>query len=366
MKKGKNTGKDKEKGKAVVIPTEEDNLVIHQEQNKTKKFIDRHLYHLLSGIFLAGFIIFGSMFLYESVLQPYFSRKAIEKTKELYLPEAITATPTPVTDMAEEDTPVYAKDITRDEQGRLLQFSDLLRVNPDVKGWISIPDSNIDYVVMQTEDKDQEYYLHHNMFRQDDKAGCLFLDQNASVEYNSQNLTIHGHNMTSTNNMFHYLMKFKDLDYYKERPVFTFDTLFQKGQWKIFSVFFTNGSSKKEPVFDYTKANFSDSSDFLNFVYQLRIRSIYKLDTVDVNEKDQLLTLSTCTYEVKDYRLVIVARKVRDGEDPAVAVDSVTENQEPYYPYTWYYRFGGKAPELPATFEEALSQGQAKWYTPVE
>ena len=172
--------------------------------------------------------------------------------------------------------------------------------------------------------------------------------------------------MTSSDNMFHYLTNFKELDYYKERPVFTFDSIYQKGQWKIFALIITNGTSTKEPLFNYTRPTFTDSSDFLNFIYQLRIRSIYQMDTVDINENDQILTLSTCSYEVKNYRTVIFARKVREGEDIAVDVDSVTINPEPLYPYTWYYRYGGKAPELTPTFEEALEKGEINWYKPVE
>ena len=104
---------------------------------------------------------------------------------------------------------------------------------------------------------------------------------------------------------------------------------------------------------------------FLNFIYQLRIRSIYNIDAVDINENDQIITLSTCSYEVKNYRTVIVARKLREGEDPFVDVDRVTLNTEPLYPSTWYYRYGGKAPKLTQTFEEALENGEIKWYQPV-
>ena len=37
------------------------------------------------------------------------------------------------------------------------------------------------------------------------------------------------------------------------------------------------------------------------------------MDSVDINENDQILTLSTCSYELPNYRLVIVAQ-VREGD----------------------------------------------------
>jgi len=166
--------------------------------------------------------------------------------------------------------------------------------------------------------------------------------------------------------MFHYITEYKKLDFYKARPSFTFDTIYQTGKWKNFAVFITNGTSRKEEIFDYTRTDFTSTSDYLNFIYQLRIRSMYLIDDVTINENDELLTLSTCSYEVKDYRTVVVARKLRDGEDETVDVDSVTENPAPLLPWSWYYRYGGKAPKITNTFEVALDAGEISWYKPLE
>jgi sortase B len=164
--------------------------------------------------------------------------------------------------------------------------------------------------------------------------------------------------------MFHYILKYKKMYFYQEHPVIKFDTIYQTGYWKVFSVFLTNGTSVKEPLFDYTVSEFKDNEEFLDFVYKLRVRSLYNIDTVDLNENDQLLTLSTCTYEVKNYRLVIVARRVREGEDLTVDTESVTENPEPLYPYSYYYDYGGKAPKIPETFIKALAEDKITWYKP--
>ena len=47
--------------------------------------------------------------------------------------------------------------------------------------------------------------------------------------------------------MFHDLVEFQDIEYYKLRPVIYFDTIYQTNAWKIISVFITNGSSAEEP-----------------------------------------------------------------------------------------------------------------------
>lgn len=326
---------------------------------------------------MIGFVVFLALFINDAIIQPYRIKKSIDLTRELYKKptEGPIATPFPTQAPADDVTMVPAPtvvaatptpDPNRDAQGRLLQFKDLLATNDDVKGWLTIPDTNIDYVVMQSGADNPDYYLTKDINKDYSKAGTLYLDFRPSIEKNAQNLVIYGHNMVSTTEkMFHYLLDYKKVSYYKKHPLITFDTIYNTGKWKIFSVFITTPNIDKEYFFDYRKSTFTDSSDFLNFVYQLRIRSVLNIDTVDIKENDQLLMLSTCSYEVdNNYRTVIVARKVRDGEDPKIDVDSVTDNEKPLYAEDYYNRNGGKAPELAATFEEALSNGDINWYTP--
>ena len=373
----------------------------------TKKKRKRYIYKTLRILFTIGFFVFLGLFLNEVWLQPYLANKASEKAKSLYtMPNptplvnedgtpVISPTSTPDSEDADStdnttiptSEPVPTPDPTRDSMGRLLQFKELLDENSDVKGWIKINnlngenDTKIDYVVVQPSNGDLDYYLTRDWQGNKVKAGSLYLDEKSSVERNTQNLVIHGHNMTSTDDMFHYLLKYteeaveyiksakekgNEKEYFDSHPIIDFNTIYQTGQWKIFSVFITNGTNKKENFFNYLKSEFSSSSDFLNFVYQMRIRSMFNADDVDINENDQILTLSTCSYEVKDYRTVIVARRVREGEDPNVDTDNVTINPSPLCPESFYYRYGGKAPKLTETFEDALAAGEINWYLPIE
>lgn len=349
--------------------------VVSSTEKKKRK---PDIYQITRVLCILGFVVFSGLFINEVVIQPIRIKNSINATRELYNKpsQAPIVTVVPSKALITEIVPTKEPEIkeatptpdpNRDEQGRLLQFKDLLAINEDVKGWITIPDTNIDYVVMQSSKDDPDYYLSKDIYGEYSKAGTLYLDFRSSVETNTKNLVIHGHNMVSTSEkMFHRLLDYKKLSFYKERPVFTFDTIYNTGQWKIFAVFISNGSSKKEPLFDYRQSTFKDASEFLNFIYQIRIRSLLNIDTVDINENDQIITLSTCSYEVDDYRTVIVARKVRDGEDPWVDVDRVTKNKTPLYPQSYYKKMGGEAPKLTPTFEEAYEKGEINWYLPSE
>ncbi len=336
---------------------------------------------------IIGFFIFLGLFLNETVIQPYRSEKDIDLTRDLYhrpeeenimipstaptplptsAPLATEATPTPT---PKNEMPSPTPDPNRDDQGRLLQFTELLEKNEDTKGWITIPDTKLDYVVVQSDKEDPEYYLFRGFDKNYSKAGTLFMDLRSSVEEPTQNLVIHGHNMVSTKEkMFHKLLDYKkNIKFYREHPLIQFDTIYHTGTWKIFAVFITPPDPAEDYFFEFRKSSFQDASEFLNFVYQIRIRSLIQVDAVDINENDQLLTLSTCSYEVNDdYRTIVVARKVREGEDISVDVEGARMNQQPYYAADYRKKYGKEIPNVADSFEEALKKGQITWYSPAK
>lgn len=371
---------------------------------------NKHVRRILRAIFTIAFFIFLGLFINEVAVQPYLLRKSLEKARELYgYGEAETMDISDHSDSSDgsipgkngsgdnmnpgydtgndpygtnngqtgpdSGAPASTPDPNRDDKGRLKKFSKLLEVNEDVKGWIRITniktgkiDTKVDYVVVQSPDKsDPDFYLSRNWATKDYlKAGSIFLDVASSVENNSKNLIIHGHNMTSSDNMFHYLLEYKDdIKFLKEHPIIRFDTIYEEALWKIFAVYITPGNNDKGDFFPFTTAEFKSDKDFIEFIYQTRLRSFYYMDSVDINENDQILTLSTCSYELPNYRLVIVARKVREGEDSTVdtSVFKKKKSSERLYPQSFYDHYGGKPPEI-LPFDEAVEKGLVPWYKP--
>ena len=92
----------------------------------------------------------------------------------------------------------------------------------------------------------------------------------------------------------------------------------------------------------------------MQMVGQMQIRSIINAP-VDVLPGDELLTLSTCTYEFDDARLVVVARKVREGESASVDVGAATLNPKPLYPQIWYDKKGGTRPDVTSIQQKPYS-----------
>lgn len=266
----------------------------------------------------------------------------------MVVPEADSSVIPPVTEAAPPEFPNYAK------------FESLTERNPDICGWLTIPGTNIDYPVVAATQSTTEHYLTHNIDGDTDNNGTLFLDYRTALYPNAQSLVINGHNMTSTGLMFHELEKYKRMEFYQENPTFTFDTLYSDGQWKIFSVFLTNNKENHGERFHYFRNNFSSEEDFLEFLYQLELRSLYECP-VTLNEEDTLLLLSTCTDEMSDMRLVVAARKVREEEALTVDTSLAGTKKGVLYPDAWYDLYGGVRPKV-TSFAESYSAGEITWY----
>jgi SrtB family sortase len=204
----------------------------------------------------------------------------------------------------------------------LAEFYKLYDTNQDIRGWISIPQTVINYPVVQTSDND--YYLHNNFNKTADYYGSLFLDYRDNINPQSQNLIIYGHNMKD-GEMLTSIVNYEKTDFYKASPIITFNTIYAHYSWKVFAAFVANADPKDGYVFNYLINNFSSEDAFNSFIKEVRARSLINTPSVDVAPGDTLLTLSTCYYSSNDARFVVMARRLRPNE--STSVESATRNE---------------------------------------
>ena len=242
---------------------------------------------------------------------------------------------------------------------------DLYRENPDTIGYIQIDGTNVAFPVVQTDkandkgDKGQ-FYLRKDFYKQYSMYGTPFLDYrcDAQVEIQSTNFIVYGHNVYNDGQMFSDLIKYRQLKFYKEHPVVHFDTLYGDADWLVVGVILTNAYEKDGPVWDYNNFINGDEAKTKEFLNQVAKRTMI-VTGVDYNTSDHFLTLSTCSYDFTDARVVIIARQVREGEDIS-AFDSSKAyyNSNPLMPDKWYQAVSeAQQSEADATFGEAEQIG---------
>ena len=249
---------------------------------------------------------------------------------------------------------------------KICDFDSLINLNPDIKGWIKIENTVIDYPVLQSSQDDPTFYLDKNYKKQNDQNGSIFINSynplfNEETHSKMQNIVMHGHSMKS-GKMFSAIIKYSDIEFFKKSPIVRFDSRYepnQAGKWKIFAVVKTNSKEEDGPLFDYFTPMFDSPEQFLEFIYNIKIRSILDIP-VDISSDDKIISLSTCSYEMKDFRTVVFARKIRPGEDNSIDFTRVKKNNNPLMPEIWYKSRKQKTPNFPS-FKEALEKGKIDW-----
>ncbi len=189
----------------------------------------------------------------------------------------------------------------------LPEYSLIHQKNQRLIGWVKIADTIIDYPVMQT--VNNEYYLDHNFNQEKDRNGCIFMDYQCDVVKGCDNIILYGHHMKS-GKMFGTLNRYSKESSYEEHPTIQFDTIYEKGTYQVMYVFRSKVYSEEEVTFKYYQfINAVSEKEFNSAMIEMAELSLY--DTgVTAEYGDQLLTLSTCDYQEKKGRFVVVAKKI--------------------------------------------------------
>ena len=155
----------------------------------------------------------------------------------------------------------------------------------------------------------EDYYLYRDFDGQESKQGCVFIDKHATLEPRDTNLLFHGHNMKD-GSMFRTLLEYKKESYWKEHPRIHFDTLYERGEYEIVSVFLSKVYKASDEVFKYYQFYRAESEEeFDEYIANVKELALY--DTgVEAHYGDELITLSTCEYSTDNGRIAIVARRV--------------------------------------------------------
>ena len=167
-----------------------------------------------------------------------------------------------------------------------IEFGELLSVNKDVVGWLRVGGiKGISYPICQGEDND--YYLHRTFRREDNFAGCIFLNCDNTRYLTDQNTIIYGHNMKD-GSMFGSLKELKEQEVYDKNPYFWVYTPEMLYQYRIFS------TATVSKIGDPYRTRFN-TKDFAAFLKNSLENSYIDAKGVTVGPRDRIVTLSTCT-----------------------------------------------------------------------
>ena len=222
---------------------------------------------------------------------------AMQKTAEK-LPEKTKAEPAepekPVTIWVPapvEDDPVM-------EEMTGISLAALREVNPDVTGWIRIPETKVDYPILQGEDND--FYLNHTWEKEPNSLGSIFLEHQSSPDLTDYNTIIYGHNMKN-GAMFGDLDLFSLQRFWEEHPyvyILTDDGVYR------YEIFAFCQAEVESLTYGLNPRRTDTKEKFLN----LSLETAWYDTGIKPMVTDRILTLSTCSGGGYTHRFVVQAR----------------------------------------------------------
>ena len=181
-------------------------------------------------------------------------------------------------------------------------------LNDEVIGWITVDGTVIDYPVVRTDDN--EYYMGRDAEKNEAPHGSIFMDYRNADPTMQKHIILYGH-YRKDGSMFHDLMNYKQSDYFK-----TYNTIYflwdgVETEWKIFLAYIVTPNT-----IYHIHTEFLDDQNFADVMnetieYAKTVKPSNYDPSVTIRAGDQVLTLSTCTYEYNDSYFAVMARRVK-------------------------------------------------------
>lgn len=248
---------------------------------------------ILNLLFVAALAV-GVIFYAKSV-----SEKEIGTRENAEAKEIAVSNKTEITAEKEEfisgskKPPVYDSYV---EELITIDLDALREVNPEVVGWILIPDTNIDYPILQHEDN--QYYLKYTWEHTRNNIGAIFFDCQTSTDLSDFNTLVYGHRINNKT-MFGSLYKYFDEEYLKAHPsvyIATDDGVFR---YDIFSAYQTGLETISFAMEIETEKK---RSEFIDFAIEYADAATGFVPGTG----NSFLTLATCSFN-ETYRDVVQA-----------------------------------------------------------
>lgn len=240
---------------------------------------------------------------YKTIAWHYDSRKTDEQIKNIINSTKVETT-------INKDIVAGATANKEDKRFEYLDvdFSNLKKQNNEVKGWIKVNNSNINYPFVQTSNND--FYLKHSFDKSYNSAGWVFADYRNNLENWDQNTILYAHGRLD-NTMFGSLKQVVEKSWYENKDNYYLQVSTEKENtiWQVLSVYTII------PETYYITPNFNTENDFNIFLETIKERSIFNFPT-NLTTKDKILTLSSCYND--ELRVVLHAKlintKIKEDE----------------------------------------------------
>lgn len=258
--------------------------------NKHKK------YKILFGLFLVIFLASAGYCVHYYASQNQKEQIYKEMSKEARVTETPEIPETPEPSETAEPTPTPEKEKAKSDKKKKkpeaeipIDFAQLQQQNPDIYAWIQIPDTAVDYPILQSA-SDNAYYLNHTVTGAEGYPGSIYTENINAQDFTDKNTVIYGHNMDD-GTMFGGLHQYVDPSYMNQHSDIYIYTPEHKYTYRVFAAVTYDDRHILEMYNCNETAQFQE---FLDSVMSVQNIASQFDSNITVTAEDRIITLSTC------------------------------------------------------------------------
>ncbi len=190
-----------------------------------------------------------------------------------------------------------------------IDFENLQKANSDIYAWITIPNTPVDYPILQSEN-DNAFYLNHTVNGKKSLYGSIYTEDFNNKDFSDFNTLVYGHNMKN-GTMFGSLKKFRDASFFNENR---FIIVYMPNRILKYEIFAACTWDNKHIL---ANRNFEDENNrqvYLDEIFAVRDAKSQIAKDMEVTPTDRIITLSTCM-GIKENRLIVSGVLIYDSAE---------------------------------------------------
>ena len=196
------------------------------------------------------------------------------------------------------------QNVNDENMAKKVDFVSLTKQESDIYAWIRIPDTNVDYPILQSgsdKQNNDDYWL-NNLDGTTGYPGTIFTETMFGKDFKTFNTVIYGHNMKNQT-MFGALHNYTNKDYFDTHPYVYIYTASATYKYQIVCAA-TVSDAHLAIAYNGYKTE-SQRQQFLNYL----LSNASVVSNINTGIYDNYITLSTCTSNDKQ-RYVVLAKCV--------------------------------------------------------
>lgn len=268
----------------------------------------------------------GLIFCVGTMIRDYQVQKAAEKQFEemaqnVIVTEAPTEAITEIPTETETEAPSIIEERGIEVPKLALDWADMREQNDDIYSWIYIPNTNVNYPVLQ-HDTEHDFYLDHNLDKSEGRPGCIYSQRYNTTTYMDRNTVLYGHNMKN-GSMFKTLHLFEDRAFFDENRYFY---IYTPSLVLVYEIIAACEYSNEHVLYKYDFNTEEAAGEFIEDMAKGSESKNHVLEDLTFDANTKLVTLSTCIGGRATERWVVVGQLL--GEVPVNYEEILAESTE--------------------------------------